>query len=128
MFLPKNKEIMKNTLVMGASLKPTRYSHIIIHRLREQGVPVIAYGLRRGRVADVEIQTDFENVSDVHTVTLYLNPARQQPFYDTIIGLKPERVIFNPGTENPEFYSLLEREGIEVEVACNLVMLATNQF
>lgn len=119
---------MKKTLVVGASLKPSRYSNLIVHRLREKGYPVVAFGLREGKVADIEIQDTLEGVEDIHTVTLYMNPGRQEPFYDAIINLEPERVIFNPGTENPEFYKKLKEHGIEVEVACNLVMLATNQF
>lgn len=119
---------MKKTLVVGASLKPSRYSNLIVHRLREKGYPVVAFGLREGKVADIEIQDNLDGVDDIHTVTLYMNPGRQKPFYDKIISLQPERVIFNPGTENPEFYKLLKEQDIEVEVACNLVMLATNQF
>ncbi len=119
---------MKKTLVMGASLKPSRYSNLVIHRLRDKGVPVIAFGLREGKVADVQIRTSLEAIEDIHTVTLYLNPSRQEPFYEKIISLSPERVIFNPGTENPQFYDVLRDHGIAVEVACNLVMLATNQY
>jgi hypothetical protein len=59
---------------------------------------------------------------------LYLNPQRQEVYYDYILGLKPRRVIFNPGTENPEFYQILELNKIDYEVACTLVLLATNQF
>jgi hypothetical protein len=39
-----------------------------------------------------------------------------------------QRVIFNPGTENPEFYQLLELNDIKAEVACTLVLLSTNQY
>jgi hypothetical protein len=52
----------------------------------------------------------------------------QKQYYDYIIGLSPERVIFNPGTENPELYSLLREKGIDIEVACTLVMLSINQY
>jgi hypothetical protein len=65
---------------------------------------------------------------DIHTLTLYIGPQRQGPYYDTILGLSPKRVIFNPGTENPELYDLLKKEGIEVEVACTLVLLGTGQY
>ena len=69
-----------------------------------------------------------EDFKDIDTVTLYLNPKRQQEYYDYIISLHPKRVIFNPGTENPEFYELLRNKKIEVEVACTLVLLGTNQY
>ncbi|MFD0798052.1 CoA-binding protein [Maribacter chungangensis] len=119
---------MKNTLVLGASLKPNRYSNIAIHRLVEKGIPTQAFGLKKGTVNGVEIQTSLDGIHEIHTITLYLNPQRQVAYYDEIIALKPERVLFNPGTENPEFYELLENNGIAVEVACTLVLLSTGQY
>ncbi|MGB3591457.1 MAG: CoA-binding protein [Nonlabens sp.] len=118
----------KQTLVLGASLKENRYSNIAIHRLRKYHVPVVAIGLRKGIVADVEICNETQEFENVHTVTLYLNPKRQEPYFDYVISLAPQRVIFNPGTENPEFYELLKRNDIEIAVACTLVMLGTGQY
>jgi len=59
---------------------------------------------------------------------LYINAKVQPDYYDYIVSLHPRRVIFNPGTENPEFYPILKANNISYEVACTLVMLATNQF
>ncbi len=98
---------MKKTLVIGASLKPTRYSNIAINRLTLYKHPVVALGLRKGEVAGIPIETEKIPFKGIDTVTLYLNPQRQAEYYDYIISLNPKRVIFNPGTENPEFYSLL---------------------
>ncbi|MCT8340091.1 CoA-binding protein [Flavobacteriaceae bacterium TK19130] len=119
---------MKTTLVLGASLKPNRYSNIAINRLVKNNVPVKAVGLRKGVVAGVDIATEKESFENIHTVTLYLNPKRQEEYYSYIVSLQPERVIFNPGTENQEFYPKLRQENIEVEVACTLVLLASNQY
>ena len=119
---------MKKTLVFGASLKPYRYSHIAIHRLVEAGVETGAFGLRQGRVRGVPVRTRLEDFRGIHTVTLYMNPTRQVPFYESLPALKPKRVIFNPGTENPEFYAILRDKGIEVVVACTLVMLTTGTY
>ncbi|WP_340154937.1 CoA-binding protein [uncultured Winogradskyella sp.] len=118
----------KKTLVIGASLKEDRYSNIAINRLRSYNHPVKAFGLKLGRVNDVTIDTELIDYDAIDTVTLYLNPKRQEDYYDYIISLKPKRVIFNPGTENPEFYKLLKENSIEFEVACTLVLLATNQY
>ncbi|WP_299114899.1 CoA-binding protein [uncultured Winogradskyella sp.] len=118
----------KKTLVLGASLKEQRYSNIAIHRLVKYGHEVKAFGLREGEVVGVTIDTDLINYKDIDTVTLYLNPKRQGQYYDYVIGLNPNRVIFNPGTENPEFYKLLSENNIEYEVACTLVLLGTNQY
>ena len=119
---------MKKTLVLGSSLKPNRYSNLAINRLVTYNHPVVAIGLRKGVVAGVEISTEKVPYKNVDTVTLYLNPSRQQEYYEYIISLQPQRVIFNPGTENPEFYELLRNKNIQVEVACTLVLLGTNQY
>ncbi len=118
----------KKTLVLGASLKEERYSNIAIYRLRKYNIETVAIGLRSGMVDDVRINTDLVPFSDIDTVTMYLGAQNQEEFYDYILELKPKRVIFNPGTENPEFYKKLREKDIEVEVACTLVMLGTKQY
>lgn len=118
----------KKTLVLGASLNPGRYSHMAIKRLVSHKQPTVAIGLRNGEVAGISIKNKLQHFEDVDTITLYLNPQRQKEYYDYIISLQPERVIFNPGTENPELYALLRKNNIEIEVACTLIMLATNQY
>ncbi|EGV43294.1 CoA-binding protein [Bizionia argentinensis JUB59] len=118
----------KKTLVIGASLKPNRYSNIAIERLVSFQHEVVAYGLRAGTIAGISIDTQLKPYSAIDTVTLYLNPQRQVEYYDYIISLNPKRVIFNPGTENPDFYKLLKAANIESEVACTLVLLSTNQY
>lgn len=120
---------MKNvTLVIGASLNPNRYSNIAIKRLRDKGIPTSALGLREGKVLDVVIDNKRIQYKNIDTITLYLNPKRQESYYDYIIELKPRRVIFNPGTENLEFVKLLKENNIESEIACTLVLLSTNQY
>ncbi|MDM1372647.1 CoA-binding protein [Myroides marinus] len=116
------------TLVVGASLKEERYSNKAINMLREYGHEVVAHGLKEGKVLDVDICKDWKNYEDVDTVTLYLNPTRQEELYDDIIKLHPRRVIFNPGTENSVFVSLLSENNIQSEEACTLVLLRTEQY
>ena len=118
----------KKTLVLGASLKPNRYSNLAINRLVKHDQPTVAIGLRKGEVAGVDIKTEKYPFEDIDTVTLYLNSRRQQEYYDYILSLNPERVIFNPGTENPELYDLLQENGIHFENACTLVMLSSQQY
>lgn len=119
---------MKNTLVIGASNNPERYSFRAIMLLRAKNHPVIAYGLKTGTVAGVSIETRWNQDWEVDTVTLYLNPQRQEAFYEQIVALHPRRVIFNPGTENPVFEKLLNEAGIETEEACTLVLLSLGQY
>lgn len=118
----------KKTLVMGASTNPGRYAYKAIKMLERFGHPVVAIGKKEENLDGVAIEKEHISFEDVDTVTLYLNPMNQKQYYDYIIGLKPERVIFNPGTENPELYSLLKQNGIAIEVGCTLVMLSINQF
>ncbi|MFV9550584.1 CoA-binding protein [Algibacter sp. PT7-4] len=118
----------KKTLVLGASLKPNRYSNYAIQRLVAKHIETKAFGLREGLVNGVKIDTSLIDYKGINTVTLYLNPERQKAYYSYIVSLKPERVIFNPGTENPEFYKILKENNIDFEAACTLVLLSTNQY
>lgn len=118
----------KRTLVLGASERPDRYSNIAIQRLRQHHHEVVAIGNREGKVLDVGIQKETEAFTHIDTVTLYLNPNNQKPYYDYILSLHPKRIIFNPGTENPDLERLAREKGIETIAACTLVMLSTGQY
>ncbi len=118
----------KKTLVLGASLKPNRYSNYAVQRLVANNVETVAFGLRAGEISGVTIDVTLLGYQNIHTVTLYLNPKRQQEYYNYIVSLQPKRVIFNPGTENPEFYKILKENNIAFEAACTLVLLSTNQY
>lgn len=119
---------MKKTLVIGASTQPDRYANHAIRLLREKGLETIALGVRPGTVGDVEIRTDLPMVEGTDTVTLYIRPDRQLPYYDYLLAIRPRRVIFNPGTENPDLAKRLSAAGIEVSEACTLVLLSTGQY
>ena len=118
----------KKTLVLGASDNPSRYSYLAINRLRNHGYPVVAIGKKNSMVADVAIEKEKKQWGDVDTITLYLNPAHQQEYYDYILSLKPRRLIFNPGAENDELADLAANNGIKPIEACTLVLLSTNQY
>ena len=118
----------KKTVVLGASLKPNRYSNIALRKLVNYKHEVVAFGMKAGEEAGVVIDTELKAYEAIDTVTLYLNPKRQEEYYNYIVALKPKRVIFNPGTENPELYTILETNNIAFEVACTLVLLASNQY
>lgn len=116
------------TLVIGASTNAERYSNKAILSLLNHNYEVVALGNKYGKVLDVVIETELKQFANIDTITLYLNTSRQRDYYDYIIGLHPKRVIFNPGTENLELYKLLDKNNITYEVACTLVLLATQQF
>jgi predicted CoA-binding protein len=118
----------KKTLVIGGSENPARYSNMAIRSLRQNGVEVVSLAKREGKVLDVEIQTEFPEKDNIHTVTMYLGPQRQPEYYSQILELNPTRVIFNPGAENYDFAEILENKGIDAIEACTLVMLSTGQY
>lgn len=118
----------KKTLVMGASTNPGRYAYKAIKMLERFGHPVVAIGKKEDNLDGVKIEKEHVPFEGIDTVTLYLNPMNQKQYYDYIVDLKPERVIFNPGTENPELYAILKQNGIDIEVGCTLVMLSINHF
>jgi hypothetical protein len=119
---------MKNTLVIGASTNPERYSNIASLRLRKHGHEIVLFGQKAGEIDGIQIETKWNQNWEVDSITLYVGPKNQAEFYGKIIDLKPRRVIFNPGTENPEFFNLLRKQNIEVEVACTLVLLSLNSY
>ena len=119
---------MKKTLVFGASINPHRYSNLALARLVEQGVETYAFGPVAAEVHGVKIQNKIPKIDDLDTITLYMNAKRQKEYYQEIIDLNPKRVIFNPGTENPELFSLLQENNIDAEEACTLTLLAIDQY
>ena len=118
----------KKTLVLGASENHRRYSYMAVKSLQSYGHDVVAIGRRKGMIDETEIITDTPDLNDIHTVTLYLNPGNQKPYYDYIVKLKPKRIIFNPGTENEELERKMAMIGTNTLEACTLVMLNTGQY
>jgi len=118
----------KKTVVLGASTNPTRYSYRATERLKNSGHEVVPVGIKKGAIEGIDIINGQPDVEGVDTITLYLNPKRQVEYYDYILGLKPKRIIFNPGTENAELVALAKAQGIEAEIACTLVLLSLQQY
>lgn len=85
-------------------------------------------GFREGLIVEEEIMTGQPAIEDVHTVSIYIGSSRQTDYYDYIISLNPKRVIFNPGTVNPEFMGRLKQAGIEPVSECMLVMLSEGEY
>ena len=119
----------KTTLVLGASAKPERFSNEAIRSLQKNNIPVIALGRREADLGDIKIRKGMpDDITGVHTVTLYLSAANQKEYYSFILSLKPKRIIFNPGTANPELENLALNNGIKVINECMLVMLDRGLF
>jgi len=93
----------KKTLVVGASENPERYSYLATKLLLAHGHPVACIGLKSGHIDHTPIVTGEPVLSEIHTITLYVNPAAQHALIPYLFSLNPKRIIFNPGTENEAF-------------------------
>lgn len=121
-------EQQKSVLLLGASLKPFRYSNIAVKMLKSHGHEVWPLGRENGEIAGEEVKTQLPGWNSVNTVTVYLNQENQKDYYDSIFRYNPERIIFNPGTENPEFKKIAEDKGVKVIENCTLEMLEAGIF
>lgn len=129
-FLEVEINMMKKTVIIGASTNPSRYAYLAAEMFSERNIPIVPVGIKTGNLFGNPILNIKEKpvIEGVDTVTLYLGPQNQTEWYDYIISLKPKRIIFNPGTENPELEKLAKKEGIDTWQACTLVLMSTGQY
>ena len=119
----------ERVVIIGASDNPERYSHQAQLLLRQHGHEVVPVHPKLTAIEGVPVVADVSAISGpVDTVTLYVGPQISLTLKDKLIALKPRRVIFNPGTENPELAARLREAGVDTVEACTLVMLRTGQF
>ena len=119
----------KTVVILGASNKPDRYSHKALRLLIDNGHRVIPVNPVLDDIEGLEVRHSLDEIKEeVDTVTLYMRPERSEPLVGKIVGIKPVRVIFNPGTESEALEERLRGEGIEAMEACTLVLLRTGRF
>jgi len=119
---------MEKTLIIGASSNPERYSYLAAEKLLAHGHEIELIGKRPDVIFGKTIDMEKKEFEDIDTVTMYISDKFQPEYYEYIVSLNPRRVIFNPGTENPEFEGILIQNDIHVEEACTLVLLGTGQY
>jgi uncharacterized protein len=121
---------MKKTVIIGATTNSSRYAYLAAEMLTEYNHEIVPVGIKSGIVFGKEILPIQErpHIEDVDTITLYIGPQHQPEHYKYLLSLKPKRVIFNPGTENPELEKLVEASGAEAWQACTLVLLRSGQY
>ena len=115
---------MKKTLIIGASENLERTSFTAFKKLKAKNIEIVLIGNKKGTIDGIEIQTGFPKIDEVHTVTLYISEKNQGDYFQYIADLKPERVIFNPGTENLDLELFLKEKDIHTERECTLVKLS----
>ncbi len=118
-----------NVAVIGASDNPERYSNMAVKLLKEKGHSVFPVHQRLKMVEGMAVFASIKDVPQpVDTVTLYVAGDISTQLADDIFQIKPRRIIFNPGAENPELETLARAKGIVTQNACTLVLLRAGQF
>ena len=122
----------ENVVIIGASNRPDRYSYQALKLLAEFGHTCLTVHPEHPEIDGVKAFKDLKVIKQsgikVHTVTVYVNPSISTGLAKDLLNLKPNRIIFNPGSENPVLTETLNKNGIATENACTLVMLRTGQF
>lgn len=117
-------------MIIGATPNPARYAYLAAQKLNEKGGDFIPLGTKKGNLFGKTILNinALPRIDDVHTVTLYVGPVNLTGYEDYIISLNPKRIIFNPGSENPELAKRANEAGIEIIFGCTLVMISTGTY
>jgi uncharacterized protein len=123
---------MEVVAVLGASSDSSRYAYKAMQMLERYGHRPIPVHPREKEVLGKQVYPTLGDLAKtgqkIDTVTVYVNAAISEKFMKDFVELKPRRVIFNPGAESPKVEAVLRENGIEVEHACTLVLLQTDQY
>lgn len=115
--------------ILGASADRERYAFKAQRLLKQHGHRVVPVSVREGVIDGDAAVADLAAITvPVDTVTVYVRPTVSSTLREPLLALRPKRVIFNPGTENPELETALRAAGITVQEACTLVLLDAGEF
>lgn len=115
--------------ILGASNRPSRYSHQALVLLREKGHEVFPVNPLLKEIENVTVYPTLRDLPELpETLTMYVGPERSSALREDILACGARRVIFNPGSENADLEKALREKGIEALEACTLVLLRTGQF
>ncbi|MBF0263765.1 MAG: CoA-binding protein [Gammaproteobacteria bacterium] len=118
-----------NVVILGASNKPDRYAYRALTKLRNQQYSIIPVHPKLDEIEGIKVKASLSEITEpVNTLTLYIGPGRSESIIDEIIELKPDRIIFNPGTESKKVEQKLKQAKIPYILDCTLIMLDCNQF
>ncbi len=121
--------MVEKVAIIGASEKPSRYAYKAMQALENHGHEVHLVNPFKKEVAGKHCYDSVTSIDEtIDTVTVYVNPKRFQDHIDAVLEAAPKRVIMNPGTEDEEAEKCLLEAGIDVQRACTLVLLSTNQY
>ncbi len=115
--------------ILGASNNPERFSFKAFKLLQEYGHRVIPVSPKLAMLENIDVVADLNQITEsVDTLTMYVGADRSTALQNQILKLKPKRVIFNPGSENPNLKKILNAAEIQVLEACTLILLQNGKF
>jgi predicted CoA-binding protein len=117
-------------VILGFSNNPERYSYKAGQRLVAAGYSdVVGVNPTKPVVNGIRSVASLAEVpTPIDTITVYVGSKIMEGMIDQVLAAKPRRIILNPGAENPQLAARAIAAGIQVEEACTLVLLASEQF
>jgi uncharacterized protein len=124
-----DSKVKPSIIILGFSTNPGRYSNILYHKLRGGEIPFYLVNERYQNLRSPKVYGSLAQLpTSLHTLSIYVNPEISTSMQSQILAIAPQRVIFNPGSENLSLAKSLESKGIQVLHACSIVLFQTGQL
>ena len=124
-----DSKVKPSIVILGFSTNLGRYSNILFQKLRESTIPFYLVNERYQNLRSPKVYGSLAELpNSIHTLSIYVNPEISSSMQSQILLLAPQRVIFNPGSENLSLAKSLESKGIQVLHACSIVLFQTGQL
>ena len=118
-----------NVAVIGASDKPERFSYQALALLKQKGHKVFPVHQRLKTIDGMAVFSSIKDIAEpIDTVSMYVAADISSGLAADILGIKPKRIIFNPGAENQDLALKAQAQGITTINDCTLVMLRSGSF
>ncbi len=115
--------------ILGATPDRSKFAYRAMEKLEGYGHKVILVNPEYQEIEGRPVLPSLSQIKEpVESLTLYVGPQRLEPLVNEILDLRPQRVIFNPGTESQALIKALENARIHYLRACTLIMLDSGQF
>lgn len=119
----------KVVAIVGASKEKFRYAHRAQLLLIDKGHTVVPINPKYDMINGIQCYPDLTSYPHkIDTITVYVRASILSDLVEEIIQTSPNRIILNPGTYDSSVINHLQQAGVEVEIACTLVLLNTSQF
>ena len=117
----------KTWLLLVLLQSQTGTSYEAVRRLLDKGYNVFGVNPSLSPIQGLEcVQNIYDITENIDFATIYVNPhiSSTLGLADMFIKKGIKRVIFNPGTENPDIAAKLRYHGIDVKEECTLIGLS----